>query len=74
MLATLQNDSGRSSHNHIPTGNKGAEFWKPSEVSALRDRRKGSSACSAGRKMRRFERQMLRPVLEAIVSESVAAE
>jgi hypothetical protein len=24
--------------------------------------------------MRRFERQMLRPVLEAIVSESVAAE
>ena len=45
---------------------KGVAFWYPSEVSSWMDCRNASSEGSTGRMMRRFERQMLRFVLEAM--------
>ena len=49
------------------TGRLGEAFWKDAEPAWLREERKGSSDCSTERKMRRFERQMLRAVIIVVV-------
>lgn len=49
-------------------GRKEVAFWYESEDSSLREWRKVSSVGSAGRKIRRFERHMLRLGFEAMVS------